>query len=154
MVFTVAGVFYEVQEIGDGPSTPNTKCLRKILRCFSRTMILVAPGGHIIQDDFIISNPSPALCKKYITNVACNSQTHTNNSTSVPPQSGPQLNAAVSTADPNTQLLMVAELRQRSGMNEAYSRQCLEEYHWNLDAALNAFQNLNAAGKLPSEAFT
>ncbi|KAF7233441.1 hypothetical protein EG68_11030 [Paragonimus skrjabini miyazakii] len=63
MVFTVAGVFYEVQEIGDGPSTPSTKCLRKILRCFSRTMILVAPGGHIIQDDFIISNPSPALCK-------------------------------------------------------------------------------------------
>ncbi|CAH8593598.1 unnamed protein product [Dicrocoelium dendriticum] len=145
MVFTVSGVFYEVHQQSSDTQT-EAKIIRKILRCFSRTMILVAPGGHIIQDDFIISNPSPPLCKKYITGVVCKNRSERTSEAS-------SLQALTDGPDGNTQTVLLNELKQRSGMNEAFSRQCLQEYQWNLEAALNAVQTLSSAGKLPPEAF-
>ncbi|KER21100.1 hypothetical protein T265_10514 [Opisthorchis viverrini] len=56
-------------------------------------------------------------------------------------------------ADASAQAILITELKQRSGMNEAFSRQCLEEYQWNFEAAFGAFEMLRNAGKLPPEAF-
>lgn len=65
MLFTMGGVFYEVSSMGSSStnSSSHEKSVRKVLRCFTRTMILIAPGGHIVQDDYIVSNPTTSLCK-------------------------------------------------------------------------------------------
>ncbi|VDP87988.1 unnamed protein product [Echinostoma caproni] len=163
ILFTVTGVFYEVHSVtpasggSNAQASPVQKTVRKTLRCFSRTMILVAPGGHIIQDDLIVSNPSPLLCKRYISEVAAKAQSSsgTGNATS---SSSTAVQPTVSTGlvppNPATQVVVLNEMRARSGMNEAFARQCLDEYAWNLDQALNAFHALNSAGKIPPNAFT
>ncbi len=56
ILFNVSGVFYEIRQ-----PTGSNRALRKVLRCFTRSMILVAPAGHIMQDDLLISNPSESL---------------------------------------------------------------------------------------------
>lgn len=56
ILFNVTGVFYEIK----APCDANAP-LRKILRCFARTMVLVAPGTQILQDNLIISNPTESL---------------------------------------------------------------------------------------------
>ncbi|CAL8082644.1 unnamed protein product [Calicophoron daubneyi] len=159
MLFTMTGVFYEVATSSETQSSGNnssaSKSVRKILRCFSRTMILVAPGGHIVQDDFIIANPSPSLCKKYVVEAATKAQS---SGASRPPApnlgtSGAPQAIQTGVVDAVTQNAMVIAFRERTGMNEAFARQCLMEYAWNMDSAAQAFQALHAAGKLPPEAF-
>ncbi|TPP56747.1 Nuclear RNA export factor 1 [Fasciola gigantica] len=162
ILFTVTGVFYELQSLsqsGSGSSAtnnPTQKATRKTLRCFTRTMILVAPGGHIVQDDLIISNPTPSLCKRYITDVAAKAQSTNNpaSSSASTPASAPAVAVPSVVIDPAIQLTLLNEIRARTGMNEAFARQCLSEYAWNLDEAFNAFQTLNAAGRIPRDAFT
>lgn len=56
IILNVTGVFYEI-----GPASGPNVSLRKILRCFNRLMIIVAPGTKILQDNLIISNPSDPL---------------------------------------------------------------------------------------------
>lgn len=56
IILNVAGVFYEIR-----PAPGNSIPLRKVLRCFNRLMILVAPGTKILQDNIIISNPTEPL---------------------------------------------------------------------------------------------
>ncbi|GAA47337.1 Nuclear RNA export factor 1 [Clonorchis sinensis] len=157
MVFTVTGVFYEIHPLH--PNDPyrtsaasNANDVRKVLRCFSRTMILVAPGGHVLQDDLLISCPSEALCKKYIKSMASKATTQPTNPTPSTDTTVPSVSSSTP-ADAGTQALLITELKQRSGMNEAFSRQCLEEYQWNFEAAFAAFEMLRNAGKLPPEAF-
>lgn len=48
---------------------------------------------------------------------------------------------------------MVAELRRQTGMNASYSRQCLQEFAWQFEAALNGFRMMNESGKIPQAAF-
>ncbi|CAH8650739.1 unnamed protein product [Heterobilharzia americana] len=147
MLFTMSGVFYEVLPVGSSTNSSNIpeKSVRKVLRCFTRTMILVAPGGHVVQDDYIVSNPSITLCKKYITEMAAKSR----QPNEVPEQQ--LLAPSVSTPDVNEAI--VTEFSQRTGMNIPYSKKCLEEFQWDANAAFNAFEIMSAAGQIPSEAF-
>lgn len=56
IIFNVTGVFYE-NKTPSGTDAP----LRKVLRCFARSMILIAPGTQILQDNLIVSNPTESL---------------------------------------------------------------------------------------------
>ncbi|CAH8656942.1 unnamed protein product [Schistosoma guineensis] len=150
MLFTMGGVFYEVSSMGSSStnSSSHEKSVRKVLRCFTRTMILIAPGGHIVQDDYIVSNPTTSLCKKYITEMAtrCKQDSQASN------QQQNVLSSDLSA--PEVKENMVIEFSRRTGMNIPFSRQCLEEYEWNANAALTAFETMNSAGKIPPEAFS
>ncbi|CAH8587689.1 unnamed protein product [Schistosoma turkestanicum] len=150
MLFTMGGVFYEVSPMGSNSSNSSSqeKSVRKVLRCFTRTMILIAPGGHIVQDDYIVSNPSTSLCKKYITEMA----TRYKQSNQTPNQQ--QNVPSVDLSTPEVKESIVIEFSRRTGMNVAFSKQCLEEYEWNANAALSAFETMNSAGKIPPEAFS
>ncbi|CAH8667553.1 unnamed protein product [Schistosoma margrebowiei] len=150
MLFTMGGVFYEVSSMGSSStnSSSHEKSVRKVLRCFTRTMILIAPGGHIVQDDYIVSNPTTSLCKKYITEMAtrCKQDSQASN------QQQNVLSSDLSA--PEVKENIVIEFSRRTGMNIPFSRQCLEEYEWNANAALTAFETMNSAGKIPPEAFS
>ncbi|KAA0189091.1 Nuclear RNA export factor 1 [Fasciolopsis buskii] len=156
ILFTVTGVFYELHPLTQSTSSarPGQKVVRKTLRCFSRTMILVAPGGHIVQDDLIVSNPTQRLCQRYITDVAARAQSTNDTAPSANSASVSVVTAPSSVVDPVTQLALLNEMRARTGMNETFARQCLSEYSWNLDSAFTAFQTLNAAGRIPRDAFS
>ena len=39
----------------------------------------------------------------------------------------------------NNEEAIVAEFRRRTGMNSSYSRQCLLEFNWQFETALNVF---------------
>ncbi|KAH9592137.1 Nuclear RNA export factor, variant 2 [Schistosoma haematobium] len=150
MLFTMGGVFYEVSSMGSSStnSSSHEKSVRKVLRCFTRTMILIAPGGHIVQDDYIVSNPTTSLCKKYITEMAtrCKQDSQASNQQQNVLSSDPSA--------PEVKENIVIEFSRRTGMNIPFSRQCLEEYEWNANAALTAFETMNLAGKIPPEAFS
>ncbi|VDN10409.1 unnamed protein product [Dibothriocephalus latus] len=148
MLFNVTGVFYEVKQPGNANAG-----VRKVLRCFARTMVLVAPGGHIIQDDLIISNPPDALIQRYIRDVKKQSLL---NAASLPPPPSAPSGAFLGTSS-NANLadrdVMLAEFRRQTGMNVAYARQCLEEFGWNFETALSSFQVAHSANKIPASAF-
>lgn len=41
-----------------------------------------------------------------------------------------------------------------TGMNQAYSEQCLSECDWDVQIAMEAFRRVQEAGMLPENAFT
>ena len=49
---------------------------------------------------------------------------------------------------------IVAEFRRQTGMNAVFSRQCLQEFGWHFEVALNAFRTIHASGGIPQGAFT
>lgn len=48
---------------------------------------------------------------------------------------------------------MITLLAMKTGMNRGFSAQCLQETNGDLNKALEIFNQLNALGKIPSEAF-
>ncbi|EDQ88381.1 uncharacterized protein MONBRDRAFT_32915 [Monosiga brevicollis MX1] len=56
--------------------------------------------------------------------------------------------------DQATQQMMVMQLSQMSGMNQQFSTDCLANNGWNYDAAVANFQQLQAGGQIPPQAFT
>ncbi|RWS03825.1 nuclear RNA export factor 1-like protein [Dinothrombium tinctorium] len=48
---------------------------------------------------------------------------------------------------------MVKKFSEATGMNEGFSMQCLEEFSYNLETAMDAFHKLNQNGEIPAEAF-
>ena len=48
---------------------------------------------------------------------------------------------------------MLQQFQQVTGMNEPFSRQCLDENAWNFDAALQVYQQLKAQGQIPPAAY-
>lgn len=52
------------------------------------------------------------------------------------------------------QQALVASLQGMTGMNPAFSLQCLESNNWNPTAAFANFQELQASGQLPASAFS
>uniref|UniRef100_A0A183T7K5 Nuclear RNA export factor 1 n=2 Tax=Schistocephalus solidus TaxID=70667 RepID=A0A183T7K5_SCHSO len=147
MLFNVTGVFYEVKQ----PVNANAG-VRKVLRCFARTMVLVAPGGHILQDDLIISNPPDSLVQRYIRDVKKQALL---TAASVPPPSAPSDSFIGTSSNANLadRDAMLAEFRRQTGMNVTYARQCLEEFSWNFETALSSFQVAHSANKIPASAF-
>ncbi|VDD84209.1 unnamed protein product, partial [Mesocestoides corti] len=142
ILFNVSGVFYEIKR-GAGSNAP----LQKVLRCFARSMILVAPGSQILQDDIIFSNPSESLIQRYIRDVKKRAST-----SGVSRSSAPMIPPSVP-AGANEREVMLSEFRRQTGMNMAFCRQCLEEFGWQFDTALSSFQSMHAAGTIPQAAF-
>lgn len=56
-------------------------------------------------------------------------------------------------AEAAAQAAEIQRLSQMTGMNEAFSRDCLQSNHWNFAAALENFQQLQAEHKIPPAAF-
>jgi len=48
---------------------------------------------------------------------------------------------------------LVNRLSHATGMNQAFSRKCLEETNWNYETAMSAFQNAFQQSQIPPEAF-
>ncbi|VDL53678.1 unnamed protein product [Hymenolepis diminuta] len=145
IILNVTGVFYEI-----GPASGSNVSLRKILRCFNRLMIIVAPGTKILQDNLIISNPSDPLIQRYIKDVKRASKGQPAAGLSI---SSPQQPIQANSQPSNDQQAMVAEFHRQTGMNMTYSRQCLQEFGWQFEAALNGFRTMNASGSIPQIAF-
>lgn len=55
--------------------------------------------------------------------------------------------------DINVQDQLVKQFSEQSKMNVFYSKQCLEEYGWNLDQAWQVFESMKASGQIPQHAF-
>nr|CDS25628.1 nuclear rna export factor 1 [Hymenolepis microstoma] len=145
IILNLTGVFYEIA-LSSGANIP----LRKVLRCFNRLMIIVAPGTKILQDNLIISNPSEPLIQRYIRDVKRSSKNQFSAGTSI---SSPQPPITNNSQPSNDQQTMVIEFHRQTGMNMTYSRQCLQEFGWQFEAALNGFRTMNASGSIPQIAF-
>jgi len=57
----------------------------------------------------------------------------------------------ISSTHPQT--AMLAQFMQATGMNEPFSRQCLDENSWNYDVAFNVYQQLKMQGAIPAAAY-
>lgn len=63
-------------------------------------------------------------------------------------------NGMIMQQQPNSdQSALLSQFVSRTGMNLAYSMQCLKECEFNLDLALESFKRVYDAGLLPGEAF-
>ncbi|KAK7951298.1 mRNA export factor mex67 [Apiospora aurea] len=119
---------------------PETKVTTK--RSFSRTIILGpgAPGRNPIRvasDVLTLKayNPLPPILGAAVANAAV----------PVAPQ-------APASAEEVQKQQMLAELCRQTGMNEEYSRMCLDVANWVFDQALATFHEKRAS--LPADAFT
>ncbi|CAH8826776.1 unnamed protein product [Trichobilharzia szidati] len=119
------------------------------VRLVSRTLIL-HHMGKIIQEDLCLT-PLPSSyveeCSLIVTEAV---------SSFMMSQASPTSSLVQQTGcafDETTVARLVEELSVATGMNKAYSLQCLTECHFNLDSALQSFQKVHAAGLLPPDAF-
>ncbi|EUB60319.1 Nuclear RNA export factor [Echinococcus granulosus] len=147
IIFNVTGVFYE-NKTPFGANAP----IRKVLRCFARSMILIAPGTQILQDSIIISNPTEPLIQRYIREVKKQAKAEAEAKARAQPAVVPQA-PVVSTAPGTNEEAAVVEFRRQTGMNSAYCRQCLQEFGWQFETALAGFRAMHASGSIPQIAF-
>lgn len=97
---------------------------------------------------------STYFIQRYIRDVKRASKAETPRPSSSASQSIPsQLNSDTITPTGNDQEAIVAEFRRQTGMNLAFSRQCLQEFGWRFEEALNGFRTMHASGGIPQAAF-
>ncbi|XP_056641842.1 nuclear RNA export factor 1-like [Diorhabda sublineata] len=138
LCLTVTGMF---KELKSGHKVPP-------LRYFYRTLVIVPAGaGFCIANEMMhVSNATPKQAKeafKTTVNVA-------------PATTPPRVPVATITSpgpDSAAKEEMVKQMAAQSGMNLAWSLKCLEETQWDFQTAMITFQNLNAQGVVPQEAF-
>lgn len=108
----------------------------KQLRAFSRSLSIVPQGdGYVITNDLLLlSNSSYEQRSKYRSAFSDNEQMR--DDTNAPAND-----------------ILVARLRQQTGMNDKFSLQCLSECAFNFEKAVQMFNALNAAGSIPPDAF-
>ncbi|KAL5964507.1 Nuclear RNA export factor 1 [Taenia solium] len=147
IIFNVTGVFYE-NKTPSGANAP----LRKVLRCFARSMILIAPGTQILQDSLIVSNPTDPLIQRYIRDVKKRAKAEAEAKAGAQSTVVPQA-PVVSAAPGIDEEAAVLEFRRQTGMNLAYCRQCLQEFGWQFETALASFRAMHASGSIPQVAF-
>ncbi|VDP31834.1 unnamed protein product [Schistosoma margrebowiei] len=113
-------------------------------------MLILHQSGKILQEDWCVTPlPSSHLqeCSLVITEAVSNFMT-------------PKTSTLVSTLeaggipDDAVRSKLVDELSTATGMNKAYSLQCLTECQFDIDSALHSFQKVHEAGLLPAEAFS
>lgn len=134
---TFAGMF---KELKSGHKVPP-------LRYFYRTLVIVPAGaGFCIANEMVhISNATPNQAKeafKTTVNVA-----------PTPPAPVPVATITSPGPDAAAKQEMVKQMAAQSGMNLEWSLKCLEETQWDFQTAMITFQNLNAQGVVPQEAF-
>lgn len=114
-------------------------------------MLILHQSGKILQEDWCVTPlPSSYLqeCSLIITEAVSNFMTSRTPSTlasTLKPGGMP---------DDSVCSKLVEELSIATGMNKAYSLQCLTECRFDLDSALHSFQKVHEAGLLPAEAFS
>jgi len=113
----------------------------KNLRSFTRSFTIIPQGqGFVIINDMLILSHSTKEQKgKFSAIVRSSNLLSANSSTSLNTQSE------------KDQLIL--RLRQETGMNEAFTRQCLEEASYDYNKAISMFHQLNSVGAIPAEAF-
>ncbi len=89
------------------------------------------------------------LFQRYIRNVKKQSIADAAVAITVPPApSVPSGSAPAGNRD-----TLLAEFRRQTGMNSVFARQCLDEFNWDFSSAVNSFQVMHSAGKIPQSAF-
>lgn len=133
MQFTVTGVFKETEQ----STSP-------VIRHFSRTFLVVPQGNGfcIVNETLFVTNSTVLSMQKAFTGESAASTA----ASSATGSSGDQPNASAI-------MSMVNMMAQKSGMNEEWSKRCLQETNWNLEAAFEAFQRASNEGKIPITAY-
>ena len=110
---------------------------QKALRSFTRSLSIIPFGGGfvIINDLLLLTNSSYDQRNKFSSIVKLIKEESSGTSTANRDQ-------------------LVAKLRQQTGMNESFSRQCLEESNYDYARAVDMFTQLNGNGMIPPEAFS
>jgi len=132
MTFTVTGVFKE-RTTREEP-----------LRHFNR-MFVVVPQGQgfcIVNETLYVTMPTPLQLKTAFTGQAAMAAVPT--VAALP--ATPVLDAA-------TIQMRIAQLAQKTGMNENWAKQCLEPNAWDLEKSFTAYETARSQGKIPQEAF-
>jgi nuclear RNA export factor len=140
ILFNIVGLFKERDE----RHTP--------IRYFSRTFAIVPlNGGFVIANELLfITTATTEQIKGSFKPVA------------VPPSGVATIpvaatSAATAPTRPATEeekRAMLASFAQQSGMNEEWSRKCLEENEWDFNRSAFVFSQLKEQGKIPPEAFS
>ncbi|CAH1116234.1 unnamed protein product [Phaedon cochleariae] len=152
LCLTVTGMF---KELKSGHKIPP-------LRYFIRTLVIVPAGsGFCISNEVLhVTNAIPDQAKE-----AFKTTIHTVNSQPQPianvSSPGPSVPVAAPQHPPAPQIVpddatkheMVKQMAAQSGMNLEWSLKCLEETQWDYQRASLVFQNLNAQGIVPPQAF-
>lgn len=109
------------------------------LRTFTRSFSIVPQGqGFVIINDMLLwTNSSYDQRNKF--------------SAIVKSMNAPNNESGTSTSNKDQ---LVVRLRQETGMNENFSRQCLEESNFDYNTAVAMFTQLNSSGMIPPEAFS
>lgn len=128
MIFTITGCFRE-------KDTKQKASIRHFNRCF-----IVVPQGSgfcIINETLFISTATDLSNNKAFTN----------------PVTAAEVAATPPALDDAAKQRMAAEFSEKSGMNMAWSSQCLEQCAWDFEKSAVSFQEAKLADKIPAEAF-
>ncbi|CAL8107162.1 unnamed protein product [Orchesella dallaii] len=126
-------------------------------RYFSRTFALVPlNGGFVIVNElYYITNPTTEQIKGAFKAVPVTANTMVNINPVPVAVQGPSTAVAALGRAPTDQekLIMLASFSQQSGMNDDWSRKCLEQNEWDFNRSAVVFSQLKEQGKIPPEAF-
>lgn len=146
---TVCGLFEEVRE---------SSLKKKIVRSFNRVFLLI-PNGFggfaIINDQLTITSATVeqySAALKTLDNKA-KTGTGTASSSAAQASTSSSTNEIVVSNELIIKQNMVRTLSQTTGMNLAFSENCLNEVQWDYDKAIAIFNELKANNGIPAEAF-
>ena len=153
MLLFMTGVFIE-RESSEKAGEETGGRVDKTVRCFSRSMVLVPPL-EIQLDDLYVTNASQEIVRHWIkgTTEPAKAPAVAAISSAVQQPSNAASNPTAVLPSEAIQNQLVAEFSARSGMNEKFSRQCLNEFQWDFEKAAAQFLILKNRGGVPSEAF-
>merc|ERR1719376_607533 len=140
MTFTVSGVFVE---------RTSQKDIAGAVRHFNRCFTLVPCGsGVVIANETLFVTIATKLQAKTAFQPAA--------AAAAPPPSSAALAAAGpgggGVSSPNMDQ-MVQEVVGKTGMKREWAQRCLEQTQWNLNQAIQAFNQAKAEGRIPSDAY-
>lgn len=136
LTFTICGVFKEI----------SNKSERDVIRQFSRTFVVFVSGERfaITNEMLCLSNVPTDAAKKYFQQSV------------TAPLVTPQPSSVAVAAIPSVEMQqnMIVSFSSQSGMNERFSRLCLEQNGWDYDRSAAVFLDMKAKNSIPPEAFT
>jgi len=145
ILFNVVGLFKEREE------------RNQPIRYFTRTFALVPlnSGFVIVNELYYITNPTTEQVKGAFKAVPIPVNAVVNiNPVPVAVQGPSTAVAALGRAPTDEEkLIMLASFSQQSGMNDDWSRKCLEQNEWDFNRSAVVFSQLKEQGKIPPEAF-
>ncbi|ODN05805.1 Nuclear RNA export factor 1 [Orchesella cincta] len=127
------------------------------IRYFSRTFALVPlNGGFVIVNELLyITNPTTEQIKGAFKAAPITANAVVNVNPVPAAVQGPSTAVAALSRAPteDEKRVMLASFSQQSGMNEDWSRKCLEQNEWDFNRSAVVYSQLKEQGKIPPEAF-